>query len=39
MEKGNGKVKIIYNLKDIDDDDEVDVLDDHSYSYDDLVNR
>jgi hypothetical protein len=39
MEKGNGKVKIIYNLKDIDDDDEVDDLDDHSYSYDDLVNR
>jgi hypothetical protein len=37
MAKGDAMVKIIDGLNDIDDDDEVDDLDEDSYSYDDLV--
>jgi hypothetical protein len=38
MAKGDAKVKIIDNLTNIDDDDdEVDDINDDSYSYDDLV--
>jgi hypothetical protein len=38
MAKGDAKVKIITDLNDVDDDDDdVDGLDDHGYSYDDLV--
>jgi hypothetical protein len=36
MAKGDAKVKIITNLNDVDDDDIGD-LDDHGYSYDDLI--
>jgi hypothetical protein len=37
MAKGDVKVKIINNLNDIDDGDEVNDLDDDGYSYDGLV--